>query len=110
MMSLPKHWKQSVRTAVLHVISLGHYVIMQSRGRAMSDGGMRRDAVEFERMRAEIALLREELRIKDARMGHLAPHRRPHFSPAERMAILELRAMRGWSIAKTALPPARSCR
>ena len=46
--------------------------------------------------------LREELRIKDARMAHLPAHRRPHYPPMERMAILELRAARGWSLAQTA--------
>jgi transposase InsO family protein len=45
-------------------------------------------------------LLREEIRIKDARMAALAPHRRPHYSPTERMAILELMAARGWSKAE----------
>jgi putative transposase len=35
-------------------------------------------------------------------MGRVDPHRRPHFTPIERMAILELRAMRGWSKAETA--------
>jgi len=33
--------------------------------------------------------LREELRIKDARMTQVCPQRRPHYPPAERMAILE---------------------
>ena len=42
-----------------------------------------------------MALVREELRIKDARMEQIAPHRRPHYAPIERMAILELRAARG---------------
>jgi Helix-turn-helix domain len=42
----------------------------------------------------DIALLREEMRIKDARMGRIEPHRRPHFCPTDRMAILELKAAR----------------
>jgi len=48
------------------------------------------------RLDSEVALLREEIRIKDARMAAVAPHRRPHYSPTERMAILELMAARGW--------------
>lgn len=49
-----------------------------------------------------MSLLREELRIKDARLGRLAPLRRPHYGPTERMAILELKAARAWSTEETA--------
>ena len=35
-------------------------------------------------------------------MGQLAPQRRPHYPPAERLAILELKAVRGWSLRQTA--------
>ena len=57
---------------------------------------------ENERLRNEILLLREESRIKDARMEQIPPHRRPHYPPVERLAILELRAARGWSLTQTA--------
>jgi transposase InsO family protein len=50
----------------------------------------------------EIALLREELRIKDARMCGIAAHRRPRYAPTKRLAILEVRAARGWSLKQTA--------
>ena len=50
----------------------------------------------------EISLLEEELRIKDARMATIDAHRRPHYRPIERMAILEIKAARGWSQAETA--------
>ena len=50
----------------------------------------------------EIALLREEQRIKDARMECLPAQRRPHYPPIERLAILELRAATGGSQAETA--------
>ena len=35
-------------------------------------------------------------------MAQIAPQRRPHYGPYERMAILELRAARGWSLKQTA--------
>ena len=47
------------------------------------------------RLETEVALLREELRIVSARMKRIDPNRRPQYTPALRMAILELRAMRG---------------
>jgi transposase InsO family protein len=31
-----------------------------------------------------------------------SPHRRPHYPPTERLAILELKTARGWSLARTA--------
>ena len=42
------------------------------------------------------------MRIKDARMEGIPAQRRPHYLPTERLAILELRAARGWSQAQTA--------
>jgi hypothetical protein len=74
---VPRGWKQHVRSAVLHVISLANQ---------------------------EVGLLGEEMRIKDARMAQIDPHRRPHYPPVERMAILQLRAVRGWSLEQTAGP------
>ena len=35
-------------------------------------------------------------------MERIPPQRRPHYPPVERLAILELRAARGWSLAQTA--------
>ena len=52
-------------------------------------------------LEAEVAMLREELRITGARMRRVDP-RRLQYSPSERVAILELRAMRGWGKAETA--------
>jgi hypothetical protein len=57
---------------------------------------------QIQRLESEVASLREELRIVTARMNRIDPHRRPQYPPIERMAILELRAMRGWSKVETA--------
>ena len=102
-LSLPRGWPRRVRSAVLHAISLARLAITSARG-GSSDGTNRRTRLQQanDRLRQEVSLLREELRIKDARMEQIAPHRRPHYAPIERMAILELRAARGWSSAQTA--------
>ena len=47
-------------------------------------------------------MLREEQRLNGACMRRIDPYRRPQYTAVERMAILELRAMRGWSKAETA--------
>ena len=62
----------------------------------------RRLQAELDRLDQEVALLREEIAIKDVRMSRVHPHRRPFYAPLERMAILELRAARGWPAQQTA--------
>ncbi len=57
---------------------------------------------ENDRLRTEVALLREELRIKDERMGLVPAGERPRYPPHGRLAILAVRAARGWSVARTA--------
>ena len=47
-------------------------------------------------------MLREEMRVKDVRMARIPPHRRPLYPPTERMAVLQVKAARGWSLEQTA--------
>jgi transposase InsO family protein len=95
---LPKSWKPSVRSAILHVVSLAQYAAVYARSWAADSTNQRvRLKAENDRVQQELALLREELRIKDSRMGQISAYRRPHYAPVERMAILELKAARGWS-------------
>ena len=98
-----KTWPCHVKSAVVHIISLAHFSITYARGWATNsiNAGVR-TAAENDRLHEEIALLREELRIKDARMSGIAAHRRPRYAPTERLAILEVRAARGWSLKQTA--------
>ena len=100
---LPEDWQDGVKSAVLHTIALAHYAIVYAPAWAADSINARvRLAADNDRLHEECALLREELRIKDSRMAQIAPQRRPHYSPHERMAILELRAARGWSVKQTA--------
>lgn len=100
---LPRNWPASVKSAVLHVISLAQYSLAQAHGWAVDSRNTRIGLkAKLDRANQEIALLREEMRIKDARMTHLPPHQRPHYPPTERLAILELKAARNWSLAQTA--------
>jgi hypothetical protein len=52
----------------------------------------------MDRLINDVALLREELRIKDARIAKIDPRRRPYYPAAERMAILELKAARAFFV------------
>jgi transposase InsO family protein len=78
-----------------------HLVLTRVRGWAANSPLQRvRVAAERDQLNTEVAVLREEIRIKDAGMAALVPHRRPHYPPGERIAILPLMAPRGWSKAQ----------
>ena len=100
---LPRHWAGHVRSAILHVITLAQYATVSTPSWAANSLDARvRLKVENDQIRQKVGLLQEELRIKDARMQLIDPHKRPHDPPTERMAILELRAARNWSQQQTA--------
>ena len=91
------------KSAVLQVISLAQYAAAYTRGWAANSPNARvRLKAEKDRSEAELEQTREEMRIKDARMASIDPHRRPNYPPAERMAILALKTARGWSLEQTA--------
>ncbi len=61
---------------MLQVISLAQYATVYTRSWAVdSMNGRVRLKAENDRQGQEIALLREEIRIKDARMAQINPHR-----------------------------------
>jgi hypothetical protein len=100
---LPKGWDTYVKSAILHVIALGQYALTYSRSWAAGSSNQRvRLKAENDRLEQELALRQEELRIKHVRMAQIDPKRRPHYPATERMAILELRAARGWSLEQAA--------
>ena len=100
---LPRGWPSRVKSAILHVISLAQFTMAYTRGWAANSPNSRiRLKAELDRAHQEITLLREEVRIKDVRMSQLSPHRRPSYPSTERMAILQLKAARGWNLQQTA--------
>ena len=71
---LPKGWKLSVRSTVLHAISLAHYASTQACGKAaVSLSPFLRMKAENQRLRQTVSQSQEEIRIKDARMALLSP-------------------------------------
>ena len=61
---LPRQWPGHVKSGILHAISLASVVLSFARGRVT---GHRRLQAQLEQATTEIALLREELYIKDSR-------------------------------------------
>lgn len=96
--TLPRGWTRCVRSSVLHAISLATAALTMARAKAGTQG-LR---AELERAEHEIALLREELDLKDSRWIRLSPRRRPHFTPVQRMRTLQLKAARNWSCEQAA--------
>jgi transposase InsO family protein len=96
---LPRGWPRRLRSAVIHAIGLARLVLIAARGQATS-GSLGRVCID--RLQQEILLLREEMRLKDTRIARVPAQCRPHYLPTERLAILELRAARGWSQIQTA--------
>jgi transposase InsO family protein len=99
-LKLPKNWLQNVRHTVLNVIGLVRIAMLAGRELLIENGDT--FAAKIHRLETEVAMLREELRILGARTDRIPPHRRPQYLSVERMGILELRAVRGWSQAETA--------
>ncbi len=96
---LPKQWPRHIKSGILHAISLASVVIACAHARTARRKQLR---AQLDQAHAEIALLREELSIKDKRWERSKSKRRPHYTPVQRMRILQLRAARGWHLEKTA--------
>ncbi len=68
-LTLPSSWPAVVRSAMLQVISLAQYAAVYTRSWAADSSNARvRLRADCDQIREEAALLREEMRIKDARM------------------------------------------
>ena len=79
---LPRGWPQSVKSATLHVISLAQFSMAYTRGWAVNCPIARlRLKAENDQLKQDLALLKEEIRIKDARMNPIDPHKRPPYAP-----------------------------
>ena len=100
---LPTSWPRSVRSALVHVVALAQYAAVYTRSWAAESRNARvRLRATVDGLQQEVALLRTEIRIEDARMTCLPAQRRPYYPATERLEILQLRSARGWSLQQTA--------
>jgi hypothetical protein len=91
---LPSNWPEHAKSAFLYALGMAHMAMAHIRGRYADGAAAEVNAADSERHRSEVELLREELRIKDARMARLPARHRPRYSPGDRLAILQLKASR----------------
>ena len=89
---LPRQWPDHVKSGILHAIALASTAMTAVHARTARRHRLR---AELDQARNEIALLREELEIKDGRWLRSRSRRRPHYLPTQRLRILQLRAARG---------------
>lgn len=79
---LPSGWPRHVTRAVLFVAALARVAMTASRAWCADSPLARvRLRARCDALEADNAQLREELRIKDARMAAIDPRRRPHYPP-----------------------------
>ncbi len=84
-------------------MALATTALTLAHGRASTNRSTsRRLTADLDRATTEIALLKEELDIKDDRWSRLPSRRRPYYLPVQRMRILQLKAARGWSCEQAA--------
>jgi hypothetical protein len=82
---------------------LEQYALAHARSwTANSTNPRLRHLADADQARQEITLLNEQIRILNARMESIPAQHRPHYPSVERLAILELKAARGWSLDQTA--------
>ncbi len=80
---LPRGWTKRTRSSVLHAISLAFAALTRAWGSSStSRRRMTRLQADLDRAMTEIALLNEELAIKNDRLGRVRPRRRPHYGPS----------------------------
>ena len=70
-----------------------------ARARLVSSGSpIPRLLAQRDQEATEVDLLRRDVGILRAQRGELPPRRRPNYEPERRLAIFQLRRLRGWSI------------
>ncbi|HEX2870960.1 MAG TPA: DDE-type integrase/transposase/recombinase, partial [Polyangiaceae bacterium] len=100
---LPDEWPEQTRSGLLQALGLLRVAVYTVRGWAENSPlAKARLQGEVERLETEVALLQQELRLKNARMARIEAARRPHYTPVERLEILMLGVTRGWSMAELA--------
>jgi transposase InsO family protein len=99
---LPRDWSRWVKSALVQAVGLERLALLEVRAGFENSPDQRAALVaELDRSREEVAMLKEEIRIKDARMAVIPIRNQPHYPPPERLAIEMLRARAGWTAAET---------
>ena len=96
-LSRPAAWPRSIRRVVDVAAGLVAFVARLGRERAEGQGKLAAMQAQFD---AKDALIRQqavEMDMFRRRLGAMSPRERPHFAPQDRLAILRLMWLNGWS-------------
>lgn len=100
---MPKNWSKHVKFALVCASALARAVVTEVRGWALNSPIERmRLRAQCERVSSLAAQRAEELALLHTRFERVPAKHRPHFSPPERLRVLQLKAACGWSAAETA--------
>ena len=100
---LPRQWTQHVKSSFLQAVSLATTAFTATCALAANRRAeLTRLKAELGRAYREIALLKEEMAIKDERFRRVPALRRPHYQPIQRLRVLQVKAARSWTIGQTA--------
>ncbi len=78
---LPRGWRRHTKSAIVQILALSHFTFTAMVAREANERHRQaRFRAAIDRLTHELALLQEELRIKNARMERIPPQRRPHYS------------------------------
>ena len=66
--SLPRSWTRHTKSAIVQILALSHFAFTAMVARAAKNRSHVRLQAATDRLKHELVLLQEELRIKDARM------------------------------------------
>ena len=100
---LPKCWPKFVRRALVLACSMVKAALDIELGRRL-DCNLHhtKEHAAHQRFRLDNATEREVLRLIRSRFERLAPRKRTYYTKVERLRILELKALNGWTAAETA--------
>jgi transposase InsO family protein len=103
LLPVPDAWPDVVKSAVVNTVSVAFSSIANLNWRlAWCQNPRLLYKADADRFENELARLKEVHRITMERMKRATPQQRPRYTPCERMAIMEMKAINGWSNAETA--------
>ena len=83
---IPRLWTKHIKSAFIHTISLASATFTSTCALASKrKATVTRLKAELSQAYQEIALLRQEMQIKDERFRRVSPHRRPYYTPTQRL-------------------------
>ncbi len=100
---VPKQWSRFALANIICAIGLAAFARTEAALKVMNTAGeAQRLVIENAMLRDQLALITQILDIYKRRFIKLDPKKRPHVEPSDRLLILNIRALMGWTAEQTA--------